>query len=873
MTPLLFFVWGWICGILLVVMWILFGIETLLQIIRVFNVVFAYVPFLSPLTSRQTQKRLEERYRYAGPRGSTGSSGTFSGSGGGLGDHTQQGLEGITGSTKEATAIRLVSTCIMTYYRPDGSTGIPVECRIALEDNVVTVYEMIRTGGSVINGIVDGRAEAAKKLPDGEADGGAGGGSSRRRSRSKKGAEDAGTTGGGRSGTSVSTAEHRKGRIDLRRTAVAELKLGSKSKRGNNEAVDASPPREAAAEHETALYASNIKWKSSFWNAGDLASGDDKEKSEAAAKSSGSGAGQNCSAAGTTAAATSGNGNSGGSNGNGGAASHFTGRVLLWRSVDGLPLFSSSAEFTMAQRLQRRRQSNRPTSSSLPMTSKGRDLRPMGVDLDGRMTSPKGVGDSSDANNMQTWSCVIMKFHRSRDNERWLNLLAGLQEARAWNDFAQTMPNPDALNLILSRFLFQNMRLPGLVQLIKRGIRKKLKELPQKKFPRDLGGEIFLDEFLLGTQVPWVSDVSEPTLSANGEVGFDFNLLYKGGEGGLSLFFRLALTYCGIRIPHVVFSIKLLELEATVHVSVGPPPSKKFWIGGHRPPVLRLEVRQGCASGKGALHRVLTSLPDLSGILTNLLKLYLLSDMVLPYMDDFPLPSVVKSPKGSPKKDSRVRTFDRRRAAEISGAPVRRTDVLSSSMSSIYGRAGVADGSASFRGQSSAGHPLSETAQNGSGDTTATTANTNLASTSRELQSGTLRSRPPLPPTGSGAYSLESGSTVPVPSGTINGTSSSFQQPMLGSPSFPSLPCPSVNGGGLSMTTGLLSTKGGDTPSGTGSQLHLSVAEESESEQISTSSTTRKPKGRRTTSRNLRDLLKLKGKDMSRESVSKTKKK
>lgn len=236
---------------------------------------------------------------------------------------------------------------------------------------------------------------------------------------------------------------------------------------------------------------------------------------------------------------------------------------------------------------------------------------------------------------------IAVKFYSAREQERWLNLLKGPQEAANWRAYLQTLTTPDVFNLFLTRLLVQSMRTTALANFIRATIQKKLDILSVTKFPRDVEGRILLEDFILGNEVPIFSNVSPPNLLARGEMIFDFDLLYRGGA---MLCLRLNLTYRGIRIPHVVLSIKILHFFARFRVSVGPPPSKKFWVGSLTPPDLRVKMHQGIATRKGILHRILTSLPDFSPIATNLIKLYLLKEMVLPMMDDFSLPNVEKDP-------------------------------------------------------------------------------------------------------------------------------------------------------------------------------------------------------------------------------------
>ncbi|EPY17726.1 hypothetical protein AGDE_16089 [Angomonas deanei] len=495
----------------------------------------------------------------------------------------EQGLEGMTGSISLATPLKLTSPCTLTWYE-DGACGPPVECRLALVGNVVSVSELLptRKGLSVI--------------------------------------DDVGHKGG--KGNQL-FAEHLKGKMDVHRLVVAEWKrfgkggeAGSPMANPNN----ASSPLRTSNSHNNMTSSINV--------------------------STSNAANANLPGVGSAKSPTP-------------IAPVFHGRVLYVGTSDGRPLFAKGVD----------------AMENSFLSEPSADLGPETSASSWAMNNASATNNNNSSNNnnnnaranMATWTGMIVKFSNVRDQERWLTLLRCIEEADAWREFAKNVPNPDTFNLFASRFLFQNFSGNGFVDLLIGAIRKKLKKVSLTKFPRDLEGDILLDDFVLGNALPWISEVSDPTISTNGEFGFDFNIQYKGGEEAFTLYFRLALAYRGIRIPHVVFSVKLLELEGTAHISIGPPPTPKFWIGGHKPPVVRLEVRQGGACGKGLLHRILTSLPDLSGIMTNLIKLYLFSDMILPFMDDFPLPSVESAPKVRVEK--KRRTFDRRRAAELSGAP------------------------------------------------------------------------------------------------------------------------------------------------------------------------------------------------------------
>ncbi|ESL07064.1 hypothetical protein TRSC58_05253 [Trypanosoma rangeli SC58] len=300
----------------------------------------------------------------------------------------------------------------------------------------------------------------------------------------------------------------------------------------------------------------------------------------------------------------------------------------------------------------------------------------------GSTTSPGSVDSDADRLSDTTHTFVV-KFYYLWEQERWQTLLGAPQEVAHWRAYLRTVTTPDSFNLLLTRLLRQNMRMTALTNFIGLKLQKNFDELSVNKFPRELGGRILLDDFLIGEEVPIFSNVSSPKLVANGEMIFDFDVLYRGGA---TLCLRLNLTYRGFRIPHVVLSIKVIHLSARVRVSVGPPPSKVFWLGGLSPPDLRVEMHQGIQSGRGLLHRILTSLPDLSSIATNLIKLYLLHDMGLPALDDFPLPSIEKTPPSSPQ-GARRKTWDigfnRHNAAAHSRCHVKATPVRPASEAAV----------------------------------------------------------------------------------------------------------------------------------------------------------------------------------------------
>ncbi|KPA75681.1 hypothetical protein ABB37_08242 [Leptomonas pyrrhocoris] len=235
---------------------------------------------------------------------------------------------------------------------------------------------------------------------------------------------------------------------------------------------------------------------------------------------------------------------------------------------------------------------------------------------------------------LSQWTCLAIKFPTRRVQERWLNLLQATPLSSQWHDFIQHLPKMDVFNLLIARLFFENSRANTLHDLLEEKLRKKL-ERAAKSLPQRLRGNIYLDALDVGGEIPFISNVSDPTSSLCGDTEFDFDVLYRGG---FALKIRFAICYRDIRVPDIVFSIKVLELAGRMRFVVGPPPTKKFWLGCPRPPQLRLDFTQEVASHDGILNTVLKLLPDMSQVASNVVTSLFFEDMVFPSLDDFPWP-------------------------------------------------------------------------------------------------------------------------------------------------------------------------------------------------------------------------------------------
>ncbi|SCU67546.1 Putative integral membrane protein conserved region (DUF2404), putative [Trypanosoma equiperdum] len=340
--------------------------------------------------------------------------------------------------------------------------------------------------------------------------------------------------------------------------------------------------------------------------------------------------------------------------------SPVSGQCLLLRHKPGLPLFLVDPVVQLKQRLRRkqREQTSRGTVHHSPLQDDDEDfINAKDTHSDQRNNSQSNNLSSSALDSSSSvdgsgedyskWTAVLFKMCTRRELERWYNLLQGNSQSEEWRNFIKRLTRADALSLVVARLYFANTDTSSLQDLLTRKIRRKLRRV-SRRLPNHMKGEIILDRLELGEEIPLLDSVSDPVVSPNGEIEFDFYLLYRGG---LHFSLRFSITYRGMRVPDIIFNVKVLQLSNRVRLNVGPPPSAKIWLSSPHTPHLQLEFTQEVATNDGFLHTLLKLLPDMSAIMTTIVKVKLFEDMLLPSMDDFPLPCLSYSPSSSEASD------------------------------------------------------------------------------------------------------------------------------------------------------------------------------------------------------------------------------
>jgi hypothetical protein len=194
----------------------------------------------------------------------------------------------------------------------------------------------------------------------------------------------------------------------------------------------------------------------------------------------------------------------------------------------------------------------------------------------------------------------------------------------------------DWFNALVARMFFNTYH--------ERSFRKGLVGLIQKKIDKvkkpSLVSKIEVQEITLAPQTPVISNIQLISVSPAGEVQVDCDMDYQSTDGGFYIRIGVVLD---IRVPGlgtsvtipIVLAAHLNSIRGKMHVHISPPPANKLWIGFYSPPVLDMKVETEIGS-----KYKLVNIPKIADIIVNKLQSEMIKMMVLPEMDDWPVPSV-----------------------------------------------------------------------------------------------------------------------------------------------------------------------------------------------------------------------------------------
>ena len=229
----------------------------------------------------------------------------------------------------------------------------------------------------------------------------------------------------------------------------------------------------------------------------------------------------------------------------------------------------------------------------------------------------------------------------SNIDAKWVNLLAH----RIWN------------------FLHND---PGFVGLVKKQISKKLAKLKKPKMMKSLG----LKSIEFGNKLPIASNISVRSADPDGNLRLDADIAYHG-EAKVELDLVIEVEILGKKIASLPVSIKatIKSIVGRIQLAFSPPPSDLMWMGFYTEPHIDLDFE----TSFGEKHR-LVNIPQLASIAVLKLRQEIVEMMLMPEMDDWPLPHL-KVPRG----ESREKYVNWEYAAGYTPPPKIRTEFDSSS--------------------------------------------------------------------------------------------------------------------------------------------------------------------------------------------------
>ncbi|EGC30107.1 hypothetical protein DICPUDRAFT_99627 [Dictyostelium purpureum] len=201
----------------------------------------------------------------------------------------------------------------------------------------------------------------------------------------------------------------------------------------------------------------------------------------------------------------------------------------------------------------------------------------------------------------------------------------------------------DWFNVALARVFFNFYDSETLLGFAAEKITKKINKLKKPSILKS----ITLQNLNFGPNIPVLNDAKLLYLTPQGEFSADIAITYHGGFT-LTIKIEVMISFRNhsVTIPFVI-SVLVKSLSGRLNVQCLPTPTKRFWIGFYEEPECELSIDTSIGQSKTGYF---TNMPKLAKIIVNKLKAELFEMMVLPNMDDFPLPH----PKSSKHKNQSI---------------------------------------------------------------------------------------------------------------------------------------------------------------------------------------------------------------------------
>eukprot|EP00011_Vannellida_sp_DIVA3-517-6-12_P007051 CAMPEP_0114625464 /NCGR_PEP_ID=MMETSP0168-20121206/11283_1 /TAXON_ID=95228 ORGANISM="Vannella sp., Strain DIVA3 517/6/12" /NCGR_SAMPLE_ID=MMETSP0168 /ASSEMBLY_ACC=CAM_ASM_000044 /LENGTH=702 /DNA_ID=CAMNT_0001836745 /DNA_START=195 /DNA_END=2301 /DNA_ORIENTATION=+ len=236
-------------------------------------------------------------------------------------------------------------------------------------------------------------------------------------------------------------------------------------------------------------------------------------------------------------------------------------------------------------------------------------------------------------------------------------------------------------NALLPRFWWNIYDNKSFHKFIMKRLGKRIAKITD--FPKFIQSMI-LKNIHIGPNLPDITSIRLIQLTDDGGVEVDATVDYKGGLSlEIQLKTSMQLPGTSLEVPASV-TIEVKHLHGKLRIHVSPPPCQRFWVGFYEMPAIDVTAETQIGTGAGTSFNVpkmagniIKKLrQDITRIIVNKLKSDIIGEkMVLPNMDDFPLPYFTHR-EGEEDEDyvsqvilSRDMEEEKKKAASVSISP------------------------------------------------------------------------------------------------------------------------------------------------------------------------------------------------------------
>ncbi|KAI8583535.1 hypothetical protein K450DRAFT_221624 [Umbelopsis ramanniana AG] len=183
------------------------------------------------------------------------------------------------------------------------------------------------------------------------------------------------------------------------------------------------------------------------------------------------------------------------------------------------------------------------------------------------------------------------------------------------------------LNAILGRLFLSIYKTERINELIYHKVSKKARKVKRPGFI----GEISVQNVKPGNSLPYITRPKLLSMSQSGELQAQANIHYAGSFR-LEIATDITWSYSSMMKPikvHVVLSVILKKLTGKVLVKIKAPPTNRIWIGFYEAPHMEWKI-EPIVSDKPIKLTMVTN------AIESKIREFMIENMVLPNMDDFP---------------------------------------------------------------------------------------------------------------------------------------------------------------------------------------------------------------------------------------------